>query len=139
MANNNDERIIKLKKQIDEKRKELKKKNSRFTPITNCVLELDGLRYNLHLQSTPMLMMKLHMLQMAADDLREDYPNSPFGDVQISGYKISDWIADIAANLEIQAFKAEKQKLDKLEKQLTELLSNDKQTELMIDELEALI
>ena len=43
----NDETILKLKASIKEK-KEALKLSQRFTPITNCSLELDGKRYNLH-------------------------------------------------------------------------------------------
>ena len=136
---NNDERIILLKERIKDKKEQLKASYVRFTPVTNCDLELDGVRYNLHLHSTPYLMMKLYNLQKAAAELEKEYPFIPFCDVQISGYKIQDWIQDIADCLAVQNYREEKKKLDKLEKELTNLLSDDKQTELKIDELEAMI
>lgn len=135
----NDERIILLKERIKNKKELLKASYVRFTPITNCDLELDGVRYNLHLHSTPMLMMKLYNLQKAAAELEKEYPFIPFLDVQISGYKIQDWIQDIADFLAVQNYRQEKKKLEDLEKELTKLLSSDKQTELKIDEIEAMI
>lgn len=42
-------------------------------------------------------------------------------------------------DLQAQQYKQEKAKLDSLEKQLTALLSSDKQTELQIDDLEAML
>ena len=50
-----------------------------------------------------------------------------------------DWIADVKAYLEVKSYKSEKKKLDMLEKQLTALLSDDKQTELQIDSLAAML
>ena len=139
MNQKNDDRIMALKTQIAQKRDELKGKNKKFVPVTNCLLELDGVKYNLHLHSTPMLMMRLYALKRAATELFIKYPEIPFMDVQISGYKIDEWLDDIKANLDIQAYKMEKQKLDSLEKELTKLLSDDKQTELQIDELEKML
>ena len=135
----NDARIMLLKEQIAEKRNLLKNKNSRFVPITNCLLELDGIKYNLHLDSSLMLMAKLYSLKMAAEELSQKYPDISFNNIYISGYSIDNWIDDIKLSLEIQAYKNEKRKLDKLEKELTNLLSDDKQTELKIDELENLL
>ena len=59
--------------------------------------------------------------------------------LMIFGYSLDDWITDIKNNLKIQKHKAEKKKLDALEKQLTQLLSDDKQTELQINALARLL
>ena len=133
-TNTNDERIIKLKEQIADKRKSLKDKNIKFIPVTNCLLELDGIKYNLHVVTNPLLLLKLESLWMAAQNL-----GISAEDVIIGGYSITDWIKDVQTVLAIQNYKTEKQKLDRLEKQLTNLLSNDKQTELMIDELASML
>ena len=47
MAQKNDERIMELKKTIENKRKELASKPTRFNPVTNCLLVLDKVTYNL--------------------------------------------------------------------------------------------
>ena len=39
--NKNDEQILKLKERIETKKEELKK-IKRFSPITNCVIDIDG-------------------------------------------------------------------------------------------------
>ena len=134
MAQKNDERIMQLKKTIEEKRQELVSKPTRFNPITNCLLVFDQVTYNLHIDSSEMLLIKLNALLISAKDLEIDTST-----LMISGSSLDDWIADAKANLEVQRYKAEKKKLDMLEKQLTALLSDDKQTELQIDSLEELL
>ena len=134
MAQKNDDRIMQLKKQISVKREELAKRTSRFVPITNCLLVLDKITYNLHVESSEMLLIKLNMISMSAKDLEIDIDN-----LMISGYSLNDWIADVKSNLEVQKYKKEKNDLNALEKKLDALLSEDKQTELKIDELAALL
>ena len=58
---NNDEKIIKLKHQIEEKRTKLGNLK-RFTPITNCILELDGITTNIQILSKEKLVL-LMLLQ----------------------------------------------------------------------------
>lgn len=134
MAQKNDDRIMQLKKQISVKREELAKRTSRFVPITNCLLDLDKITYNLHVESSEMLLIKLNMISMSAKDLEIDIDN-----LMISGYSLNDWITDVKSNLEVQKYKKEKNNLNALEKKLDALLSEDKQTELKIDELAALL
>lgn len=128
--NNNDERIIKLKAQIATKRTELNTMPSRVVPITNCLLSLDDRNYNLHVEASEFLLIKLNMYVMSARDLDIDLDN-----IIISGYKITDWISDIKDFLAVKKYKAEKKKLDLLEKKLDNLLSEDKRTELEIDNI----
>lgn len=134
MTQKNDDRIMQLKKQISVKREELSKRTSRFVPITNCLLVLDKVTYNLHVESSEMLLIKLNMISMSAKDLEIDTDN-----LMISGYSLNDWITDVKSNLEVQKYKKEKNDLNALEKKLDALLSEDKQTELKIDELAALL
>lgn len=135
MAQKNDERIMQLKKQIEEKKKQLAKQPvNRFIPITNCLLVIDKVTYNLHVDSSTMLLIKVNTLAMSARDLGLD-----IYDVMISGYSLADWITDIQNNLKVQQYKEEKKKLERLEKQLDALLSDDKRTELEIDSIAALL
>lgn len=134
MAQKNDERIMQLKQQIEKKRNELAEHNNRFVPITNCLLVLDKTTYNLHVESSEMLLIKLNMIAMSAKDLNIDTSK-----LIISGYSLNDWIEDVKSNLEVQRYKKEKSDLNALEKKLTALLSEDKQTELEIDKLAALL
>ena len=130
MAQKNDERIMQLKQQIEKKRNELTEHNSRFVPITNCLLVLDKVTYNLHVESSEMMLIKLNMIAMSAKDLGIDTSK-----LIISGYSLDNWIEDVKSNLEVQRYKKEKSNLNALEKKLDALLSEDKQTELEIDRL----
>lgn len=123
-----------LRSQIETKRKELKNKSVKFVPTTNCLLELDGIKYNLHVNQSIWLLIKLNGLRLSAIDL-----DIPVDDIIISGYPLSSWITDVKNNIEVQNNKLEKSRLDSLEKHLTALLSDDKQTALKIDELEKLL
>lgn len=135
MAQKNDDRIMQLKEQIEKKREKLATSNtSRFVPITNCLLVIDKTTYNLHVDSSELLLIKLNSMRLSAKDLGIDTSK-----LMISGYSLDNWITDVKNNLSIQNYKAEKKKLDSLEKQLTALLSDDKQTELQIDQLAALL
>lgn len=135
MAQKNDDRIMQLKEQIEKKREELAASNtSRFIPITNCLLVIDKTTYNLHVDSSELLLIKLNSMRLSAKDLGIDTNK-----LMISGYSLDNWITDVKNNLSIQNYRTEKKKLDYLEKQLTALLSDDKQTELQIDSLEELL
>lgn len=135
MAQKNDDRIMQLKEQIEKKREELAISNtSRFIPITNCLLVIDKTTYNLHVDSSELLLIKLNSMRLSAKDLGID-----INKLMISGYSLDNWITDVKNNLSIQNYRTEKKKLDSLEKQLTALLSDDKQTELQIDQLAALL
>ena len=134
MAQKNDERIMQLKQQIEVKRKELANQTGRFTPITNCLLVIDKVTYNLHVESSELLLIKVNMMAMSAKDLGLDISK-----VIISGYSLADWIDDIKNYMKVQSYKDEKRKLEKLEKQLDALLSDDKRTELEIDSIAALL
>ena len=134
MAQKNDERIMQLKQQIEVKRKELANQTGRFTPITNCLLVIDKVTYNLHVESSELLLLKVNMMAMSAKDLGLDISK-----VIISGYSLADWLDDIKNYMKVQSYKDEKRKLERLEKQLDALLSDDKRTELEIDSIAALI
>lgn len=126
--NQNDERIMKLKQKIAEQKKQLKK-SERFSPITNCSVELDGIRHNLNVLNKEKLIdlaVKLNVYQMSCDELG-------FGEYVISGYPVADWIEDIKSRLAILSRKEEENKLKAYEAQLHKLLSNDKKVELEID------
>ena len=133
---NNDEKIIKLKQQIQDKRNELGSLK-KFTPITNCILELDGVTTNIQILSKEklaLLLVKLNLYKMSIENL-----NMSFDKIMISGYDIRDWIMDILAKIDIISYKEEEQKLKTMENKLIELLSSEKKTELAIDEIEKML
>jgi len=129
----NDDTILALKEQLKKKNDELGKK-IRFAPITSCSIELDGVRYNLHtmnVDSLTFLLVKLHALEKAADDLGVS--------VQISGFNIKDWIVDILAKINIINRGEKEKELKVLENKLNTMLSADKQTELELEKIAALL
>lgn len=135
MANTNDQRILELKKQIEIKKEKLGK-STRFIPVTNCSIELDGERYNIQVltkEQLIILMVKLNSYLISAKTLgvAEDF--------NISGYHVSDWITDMQSRVELLSRKDEERKLNIMESKLAKLLSDDKKVELEIDEIESLL
>lgn len=129
----NDERVLQLKKVIDEKRAELKSVK-RFTPLTNCILSLDNQNYNLNvlqINDLKLLLVKLNMYQMSAKDLEIT--------LDISGYNITEWITDVKSKIEIFEYKKRESELKTLEAKLDKMLSDEKKTELELDEIAALL
>ena len=133
--NTNDEKIMQLKFQIGEKKKNLKTKK-RFTPLTNCSIEIDGIRLNLQVlnkENLIHLLVKLNSYLLSAVDLGLDE------EYVISGYIIDQWITDIKLKLEILKYEEEDRKLKLLESKLHVLLSNERQVSLAIEEIESMI
>ena len=132
----NDDRILELKKQIETKKKAIAEKNTRFIPETNCILNLDGVTSNLNVCSDDallLLLIRLNSYLMSAKDLN-------MADFEISGYSVTAWIKDIKSKLEVSGLmKKEESDLKKMESKLDKLLSDDKKTELEIDEIAALL
>lgn len=126
----NDERILALKTKIDQKKEELSKRTTRFSPITNCSLEFRGQRYNINTmveEQCVCMLVELKALSNAAKEL----------DVQLnfSGYSVGDWMEDLKSKISILKVKNEERQLKAMESQLEKLLSEDKKTELEIDKI----
>jgi len=131
----NDQRIMLLKKQIESKKAQLSK-STRFSPITNCSLEIDAVRYSIQVLTKPdliSLMVKLNSYVISAKDL------DVLDDYIISGYKAEDWITDIKARIAIISHKAEESKLKLMEDKLIKLLSDGKKVELELNEIESIL
>ncbi|WP_340032648.1 hypothetical protein NSQ20_12360 [Paenibacillus sp. FSL K6-1122] len=131
MANLNDSKILELKKQIEEKKKSVGK-SKKFTPVTNCSIELDGVRINIQTltkEQLIFLLVKLNSYAASAIELEllDQYV--------ISGYNIADWIGDLKSKLEFINSKDEEQKLRLMESKLDKLLSDDKKVELELNEI----
>ena len=131
--NKNDQRIITLKNEINKKKKDIGKIEV-FAPITNCNLELNGTKHNIHVLSKENLlqiMIQLNAYRLSAENL------GVLSEYEIRGYHVDDWIADIKSRLNNIKIKEETTKLIILENKLTELLSADKKVELELDEIES--
>jgi hypothetical protein len=136
MANEkNDAKILELKKQIEAKKIDLAARKVRFAPETNCVLDLDNNKYNLNVldDGTLMfLMLKLNLYNMSADNLKIPH-------LTISGCSVDLWIKDIKSKLAVTGMKREEADLKKMELKLDQLLSEEKKTELELDEIASLL
>ena len=137
MVNKNDNRILELKKKIEQERATLKESNSRFQPITSCILEFAGQKYNLNAMSANDLLLLLSLLSVIeqantkiAEEIQFIKPAT------VNGYLLAEWIIDIRKKLDQVLYREKKAKLDKLEKQLTDLLTGETQTKLKVDNLE---
>ena len=142
MAKANDERILELKKQIEAKKEKLGK-SKRFSPITNCFIDLDGQRYNINVlqkEDLKLLLVKLNSYFVSMYFYNKEEENDlKIDSLTISGYGISDWMSDVENKLNMLSRKDEERKLKAMEDKLTQLLSEDKQTELQIDEIAKLL
>ena len=128
----NDERVLQLKKLIETKKAELF--IQKFVPITNCVLDMEDKKYNLNVlqeKELEFLMVKLNAYAMSADNLKID--------LVISGYGVNEWLADISGKLAIITDKKKRDELKALEAKLDKMLSDEKKTELELDEIAALL
>lgn len=132
----NDEKILELKSQIAIKKETLKKQIKKFSPMTNCIIDFEGVKNNLQVlnkEQLIMLLVKLNSYLMSAKNLE-------LTDIIImSGYNINEWIVDIKNKLEVMAYKEEENKLKIMEDKLHKLLSDEKKTELEIDEIENML
>jgi hypothetical protein len=130
----NDQRILQLKKQIEEKKEQLGK-STKFIPLTNCSLELERERYNINVlqkEQLTILLLRLNMYRLSAIDLGVN-------SVEISGYLLSEWISDIKTKIEILSRKDEERNLKAMEDKLVKLLSDGKKVELELNEIESLL
>lgn len=126
----NDETILELKRKIVEKKKELKS-SERFAPLTNCSIELDGVRSNIQVLSKEqltMLLLRLTTYKLAMKEITLENFN-------ISGFEIDDWIFDVKSKLATLTRKEEEQKLRQMEQKLHNLLSNDTKVELELQQI----
>lgn len=132
---NNDTVILKLKQEIEAKKKSLKS-SERFTPVTNCSLMLDNERYNLNVlgkdQIIP-LMVKLNAYAKSAEDLGVS------DDLEYGGFKVEQWMTDLKARWAIINRTNEEARLKALETKLHNLLSLEKKVELEIADIAASI
>jgi len=128
----NDEKILALRTKVEEKKTKLK--TVRFQPETNCSLELFSQRYNINTlqkQGLEDLLVILNALMKSAGELKIKY--------NISGYGVDAWMFDIRQRLDMIQSKEEAAELKSLEAKLEKLLSNDKKTELEIDNIAKLL
>lgn len=138
MKNANDERVLLLQEKAKEKKEKLKKYKKKPS-ITNNILVLDNQTYNLHVlkkNELVLLLVKLESLRKTWMDIKKSNLGIDLETLEISGYTILDWKRDIVERIKQIEISEETAKLKAIEKQLAELLSTDKRTELALDEIE---
>lgn len=135
--NKNDDKILTLKKQIENKKKELGKQ-PRFSPVTTCMFTYNGNRVNIHtlasVKDINAMLVYFNVYAMSAENLGIDCK-----DVCFDGFSVLEWMEDLHAKKAVVEYTAKKTQLTALEKKLDKLLSDDKKTELEIDAIANLI
>lgn len=149
MGNKNDERIMQLQATLKTKQEELKKRQSKFSPVTTCMIDMDGKRYNLHTCSKDELLymlVRLNSMNLSIHALLDSgieemglATKEELQQLKISGFTIDQWIEDIQSKLGSLSYQKAKNELNNAGKQLDALLSNDKKTELAIDNIAKLL
>ena len=134
MATKNDELILKLKEDIDAKKSKLAEVK-KFEPTTNCNLELDGRRYNLHVSPAEELILLAGKIQSLKDGAFKAMQEN----LSIGGYTAEEWLGDIKGKFAVLTLSTEKRRLKELEDKLHNLLSTDKKVELEIEDLKSQI
>jgi len=135
MANTNDKEILKLKDIIKIKKDKLGKL-TRFNPKTNCILELNGEKINIHVATKSKLLLLIAQLRVLSDALKKEYPEET---LIIGTYNVQDWIDDLKSKFEYANEQDERARLDALEKKLTSLLTEETSTSLVIDDIKNLL
>lgn len=130
-----DERILGLKKQVEEKRENIASRKKNFVPHTNLVCEWRGEKKNLNVLDLNGLL----MLGWELDSFMNYCSSMGVNDISVAGYAISDWLLDINQKRELISIRREEDELKKMESKLNKLLSEDKKTELELDDIEALL
>ena len=85
-------------------------------------------------QNLAYLLVKINALIKSAESL-----NLSAEYITISGFSLADWFDDIKSKKDSIDYRDKKRELTIIENKLNSLLSDDKQTELQIDSLEALL
>lgn len=133
----NDDRILTLKSQIEDKKNELGKQ-PRFSPVTTCMFTYNGNKVNIHtltsVKDINAMLVYFNVYAMSAENLGIDCK-----DVCFDEFSVSEWMEDLHAKKAVVEYTAKKTQLTALEKKLDKLLSDDKKTELEIDAIANLI
>lgn len=132
MGTKNDKIILKLKEDIEVK-KALLKQGEKFSPLTNCSLELRGTRTNLHVASKQQLLLLIAELTALQSSLKTVLPQEK---LEVSGYSVDEWLKDLTSKFASLNISLERERLKSLEAKLHNLLSVDTKVGLEIEDLQ---
>ncbi len=127
----NDKLILGLKKQIEEK-KSLLAKVGKISYATNCSLPIDGNKVNLHVANKETLLLCIAKLESLKSGLANALPDET---LFIDGFSVNEWLGDLTNKFNSLNVSLEKERLNKLEKKLHDLLSLDTKVSLEIEDL----
>lgn len=133
MSTKNDEMILQLKKKVEEQKAELAKLPRTLQSETSTVFRTDAENSNLRVMSVEqlkLLKVKLHAYAMSAIDLEIG-----IDEVVVSGFSIDKWMHDIDMQISVLTRAEKEKKLKETEATLNRMLSDDKRTELELQEL----
>ena len=133
MSTKNDEMILQLKKKVEEQKAELAKLPRTLQSETSTVFRQDAENLNLRVMSIEqlkLLKVKLHTYIMSAADLEIG-----IDEVVVSGFSIDKWMHDIDMQISVLTRTEKEKKLKETEATLNRMLSDDKRTELELQEL----
>lgn len=137
MTVKNDEKILELKKLIEQEKKKYSEQK-RFNPETCCIFDLDGKRINLNTISVidrlNELLIYFNMFRLSAIDLglKPDI-------YKVNNFSVTQWMNDINKRIEYVKYKNHLNELEEKEKLLDKLLSEDKKTELELQNIENML
>jgi hypothetical protein len=135
---NNDSKIMKLSSLVEQKRAELGKQ-PRFSPKTTCMLKFDfKLDTNINTINSLAAANEALMLLGLYKTATENVGLTP-EEVVINGFSLADWIGDVQSKKEQLIYKKKEKELTDIEKQLNEMLSDDKKTELRLSSIEDIL
>lgn len=128
----NDKQIEEYRVAVEKKRTELGEQ-PRPSYLTNQLLQLDpndNKKLNLNLVNNETHCVEV-VRQITIQSMAHDKANELLGTsipFVIGGYTVEQWVGDVKARLELINWKAEKVKLDAMDKKLAALLSDDAKT-----------
>ena len=131
---NNDQKILELKKKIEEERK-LLSGTEKFQPLTTCIIERFGIKVNLRTLTDA----ELRLILVAINALLKSSVEMGMQNVSISDFALEDWQNDVISMLKQREKVERKSIINRLEAKLQNMLSDEKKTELEIENIEKLL
>lgn len=131
---NNDQKILELKKKIEEERK-LLSGTEKFQPLTTCIIEQFGIKVNLRTLTDA----ELRLILVTINALLKSSVEMGMQNVSISGFALEDWQNDVINMLKQREKVERKSIINRLEAKLQNMLSDEKKTELEIENIEKLL
>lgn len=131
--NKNDAIILELKEKIKNKRKELGGIKG-WHPRTNCSIEIEGKSYNLrtlNLNKLQFLLIILNSYKTSAQHL------GLLDNFELQGFVISDWLFDINGLIAKNSKSQVERQLTNMEAYLNTLLTEEKQVERKLADIES--